>query len=189
MKQCSKCKQTKELSKFSKQTSSKDGYQCYCKECKSIANSKLPFRNNSRMWVNGVFIPKSHPLHKPGRYKTLDDAWSHAEIDQRSTEGEVYIITNKAFPNWYKVGKAVNAEDRLNGYQTSSPFRDYELRYSVKFDNRHQAEVQVHRLLRNVLSESHCQGEWFNADYEVIKDMIDVVHAQEKQLDLLSEAC
>ena len=149
----------------------------------------LTNKNPERMWVNGKYISKKHPLYKAGRYKTLDDAWSHAEIDQRSTEGEVYIITNKAFPNWYKVGKAVNAEDRLNGYQTSSPFRDYELRYSVKFDNRHQAEVQVHRLLRNVLSESHCQGEWFNADYEVIKDMIDVVHAQEKQLDLLSEAC
>jgi hypothetical protein len=146
-------------------------------------------RDANRMYVNGKEVSKKHPLHKPGRYKTLDDAWSHVEIDQRSTEGEVYIITNKAFPNWYKVGKAVNAEDRLNGYQTSSPFRDYELRYSAKFDNRHKAETDVHRLLRNVLSESHCQGEWFNADYEVIKDMIDVIHSQEKQLDLLSEAC
>lgn len=146
-------------------------------------------RDANRMYVNGKEVSKKHPLHKPGRYKTLDDAWSHVEIDQRSTEGEVYIITNKAFPNWYKVGKAVNAEDRLNGYQTSSPFRDYELLYSVKFDNRHKAESDVHRLLRNVLSDSHCQGEWFNADYEVIKDMIDVVHSQEKQLDLLSEAC
>ena len=38
---------------------------------------------------------------------------------------QVYIITNDAWPDWVKVGKAVSADDRLNGYQTSSPFRDY----------------------------------------------------------------
>jgi hypothetical protein len=138
------------------------------------------------MWVNGKYISKKHPLFKAGRYKTLDDAWSHVEIDQRSAEGEVYIIANKAFPNWYKVGKAVSAEDRLNGYQTSSPFRDYELLYSVKFDNRHRAESDVHKLLRNVLDEECCKSEWFKADYESIQEVIDTVKASEAQLDLLT---
>ena len=33
-----------------------------------------------------------------------------------SREGQVYIITNPNFPEWVKVGMAVDSEDRLNGY-------------------------------------------------------------------------
>ena len=29
--------------------------------------------NNLQMYVNGKYISKSHPLHKPGRYKTFED--------------------------------------------------------------------------------------------------------------------
>lgn len=185
MKTCRKCNKTKP------ETDYYDSMKSTCKECFKVEQAPRNRQNNpkhnpNRMWVNGKYISKKHPLFKAGRYKTLDDAWSHVEIDQRSTEGEVYIIANKAFPNWYKVGKAVSAEDRLNGYQTSSPFRDYELLYSVKFDNRHRAESDVHKLLRNVLDEECCKSEWFKADYEVIKDMVDVTKASETQLDLLT---
>jgi hypothetical protein len=141
-----------------------------------------------RMYVNGQYISKKHPLHKPGRYKTLTDAWNNIEIDTRSSDGQVYIIANKAWEGWYKVGKAASAPDRLNGYQTSSPFRDYELLYTEQFPNRHQAESEVHTLLRNVLSDDCCQNEWFKADIEVIKDMIEVVKNTDPQLDLFSEA-
>ena len=73
-------------------------------------------KNTTRMFVNGMYIPKSHPLHKPGRYKSLDDAWSHQKINS-VPQGEVYAITNKAWPEWVKIGCATIAEDRLNGYQ------------------------------------------------------------------------
>jgi len=39
----------------------------------------------------------------------------------------VYVLVNPAFPGWCKIGMAVDAEDRLKQYQTSSPYRDYEL--------------------------------------------------------------
>lgn len=159
---------------------------CMSDEKRYICNDCNNVRNNTRMYVNGKYISKKHPLYKAGRYTTLSDAWSHIELDTRTAEGEVYIIANKAFPNWYKVGKAVSAEDRLNGYQTSSPFRDYELLYSVKFDNRHRAESDVHKLLRNVLDEECCKSEWFKADYESIQEVIDTVKASEAQLDLLT---
>ena len=48
-------------------------------------------KNNNRMFVNGKYIPQSHPLHKPGRYKSLDDAWSHNKIESVN-EGEVCAI-------------------------------------------------------------------------------------------------
>lgn len=166
-------------------TSAKGAKIYVCRTCYVERNKKS---NGSAMYVNGQYISKKHPLHKPGRYKTLTDAWNNIEIDERSSDGQVYIIANKAFPGWYKVGKAASAEDRLNGYQTSSPHRDYELLYAVQFANRHQAEAETHKLLRNVLSGECCQNEWFKADYEVIKNMIDVVKNTDPQLDLFKEA-
>lgn len=117
--------------------------------------------NDVRMFVNGKYIPTSHPLHKPGRYKSLDDAWSHTQIESTS-QGEVYAIINPAFPNWVKIGKAVNADDRCNGYQTSSPFRDYKIIARMQTEDRHKKESEMHKIFQHFASER--RGEWFKID-------------------------
>tara|TARA_E500000305_G_scaffold91225_1_gene78907 strand:- start:18 stop:506 length:489 start_codon:yes stop_codon:yes gene_type:complete len=118
-------------------------------------------RDAQRMYVNGKEISKKHPLHKPGRYKSLDDVWSHNKIESVD-QGEVYIISNSAWPDWVKVGKAVNAEDRLNGYQTSSPFRDYEVVATMSTDNRHKKEREMHKIFQHFAQDR--KGEWFKMD-------------------------
>jgi hypothetical protein len=118
-------------------------------------------KNTSRMFVNGKYIPKTHPLHKPGRYKSLDDAWSHNKIESVA-EGEVYAVMNTAWPEWVKVGKAVDADDRCRGYQTSSPFRDYVVVARMSTDNRHDAEREMHRTFEHFSNER--RGEWFKID-------------------------
>ena len=118
-------------------------------------------KNKNRMFVNGKYIPSSHPLHKPGRYKSLDDAWSHNKIESID-QGEVYIIINTAWPDWVKVGKAVSSSDRLNGYQTSSPFRDYEVVATLATDNRHTKEREMHKIFEHFSEER--KGEWFKID-------------------------
>lgn len=133
-------------------------------------------KNVKRMFVNGVYIPTSHPLHKPGRYKSLDDAWSHQKIEQ-TQEGEIYAITNTAWINWYKIGKAVNAKDRLNAYQTGSPFRNYELITSFKVDDRHVAERKIHKLL--VKHNYSKKGEWFYI--EEVDELKEIFNKEEKK--------
>jgi len=118
-------------------------------------------RDAQRMYVNGKEISKKHPLHKPGRYKSLDDAWSHDKIESID-EGEVYIIVNTAWPEWVKVGKAVNSDDRLNGYQTSSPFRDYKVIAKLQVNNRHEKEKEMHKVFEHFAEER--KGEWFKID-------------------------
>ena len=49
-------------------------------------------------------------------------------------EGYVYVITNKAWPEWVKIGRAIDANDRLRSYQTNSPLRDYWIVYSQYFE-------------------------------------------------------
>ena len=120
-------------------------------------------RNIKRMYVDGKYVPQTHPLWKSGRYSSFNDAaFSSFTNYTSSTKGDVYIITNKAWPEWVKIGKAVDAVDRLKGYQTSDPFRAYELYHSVTKENRHTAEVEAHKALE-ALSEDR-KNEWFKVD-------------------------
>tara|TARA_B100001939_G_C16842480_1_gene573739 strand:- start:454 stop:939 length:486 start_codon:yes stop_codon:yes gene_type:complete len=123
-------------------------------------------RDALRMYVNGKEISKKHPLHKPGRYKSFDDVWSHNQID-KTDEGEVYVITNPAWPDWVKVGKAVSTEDRLNGYQTSSPYRDYQVVTTITVHNRHEEERRMHRMVGERATQRI--GEWFKIELDVVK--------------------
>ena len=136
-----------------------------CNACnKKHSDKSNPKSNPNRMWVNGKYIPMSHPLYKPGRYKTFTDAaFDSLSKYELSREGQVYIITNPNFPEWVKVGMAVDSEDRLNGYQTSSPFRDYALFTCWSVTDRRSAESEAHSLLEK---EYDRKGEWFNCTPE-----------------------
>ncbi len=126
--------------------------------------------NKSRMWVNGKYISKSHPLYKPGRYKSFGDAaFSGLENYESSTLGQVYIIVNPAFPGWCKVGMAVDSEDRLKQYQTSSPYRDYKLIKSYDTDDRRGSERAAHALLEKTHER---KGEWFYIQHPVATEIL-----------------
>ena len=84
-------------------------------------------------------------------------------------EGHVYIITNPAWPNWFKVGSSLDAVNRRNSYQTSSPKRDYKLEYKKYFNKRRSAESRIHI----ALSGLERSGEWFKTnDINNIKEVI-----------------
>ncbi len=131
----------------------KDHKMYICSAC------ELEEGRNRHMRVNGKYISKHHPLHKPGNYKSFGDAaFSALEKDKKVKEGYVYVITNPAWPEWVKIGMAIDAEDRLNGYQTSSPMRDYELVHAIPTPDRARAERVAHK------AAAMCgerKGEWF----------------------------
>tara|TARA_R100000742_G_C4278962_1_gene102548 strand:+ start:3942 stop:4448 length:507 start_codon:yes stop_codon:yes gene_type:complete len=74
-------------------------------------------------------------------------------------DGYVYIISNPTWSGWYKIGMALDAEDRLNSYQTSSPFRDYVLEYSKYFKDRKKAEAMAHHNIGRISDKR--ANEWF----------------------------
>ena len=131
-----------------------------------------PRNNPLAMYVNGRYISRKHPLYKPGRYKTFNDAafegtYKLADIK----EGYVYVITNKAWPEWVKIGMAIDAEDRLNGYQTSSPMRDYVLEHRVFSVNRRMSEKEAHT--RALPLSLDAKGEWFKLSVEQAINILD----------------
>ena len=123
------------------------------------------------MFVNGKYIPKSHPLHKAGNYKGFEEAaFSSLANYDSSLEGQVYIISNPAWEGWIKVGMAIDTQDRANQYQTSSPYRDYKVEYTINTQDRRRLESLAHTLLGNAREQ---RNEWFKCDVETAKWYID----------------
>jgi len=149
-----------------------------CSGCRDAHNAIV---NKNRMWVNGKYISHSHPLHKAGRYKSFDAAaFAALEKDVKQKSGYVYAIRNPAWPEWVKIGKAVDAEDRLSSYQTSSPMRDYKLIHSVRFEDRNKAETKAHKIAATKASlawDKSSNGEWFcMTDDQAIDTIKDVAN-------------
>jgi len=142
-----------------------------CNECGA---KREGFHNKGRMWVNGKYISRNHPLYKAGRYKTFSDAAFDGTYKLDSIkEGYVYVITNPAWPEWVKIGMAIDADDRCNGYQTSSPFRDYKLEHTVMSNNRRKAEAEAHKAAAKIAVEQ--RGEWFKISIEQAKDILNTL--------------
>ena len=147
----------------------------WCNTCKQKSNE-------SRMWVDGKYISFNHPLHRAGRYKGFTDAaFSSLQNYEIAKQGQVYVLVNPAFPGWCKVGMAVDAEDRLKQYQTSSPHRDFELIKAYDTDDRRTAEQNAHALL----SQSHeRKGEWFYIQHPAATKILNKLFFNGVQLEL-----
>tara|TARA_B110000908_G_scaffold2844_1_gene3911 strand:+ start:2931 stop:3470 length:540 start_codon:yes stop_codon:yes gene_type:complete len=131
--------------------------------------------NAERMTVNGKYVSRKHPLWKIGNYRSFNDAAFSSFVNYNKTpEGDVYLITNDAWPEWIKVGKAGDAEDRLKNYQTSDPFRAYKLEHSITIENRHTGEVKAHKALE-ALSEDR-KNEWFKVDLTIAVRCIEALN-------------
>jgi len=179
---CTSCNTNKLVEDWYKNKSRTDGLDVICKSCRKNYNSKRtpedhlkysPTNNPLRMYVNGKYVSKTHPLYKPGRYKTFEGAaFSALSNYEKSNKGHVYLITNPAWKGWVKVGMAVDANDRCNQYQTSSPMRDYKLEYKKQFNHRRIAESQAHKLCSKKALQQN--GEWFKIN---IKDAINLIES------------
>jgi len=88
----------------------------------------------------------------------------------KQKDGYVYIISNPAWKGWYKVGMAVDSQDRCGSYQTSSPHRDYRLEYSKYFLNRKVAEEIAHDVISDISLDRN--GEWFRVSVNKIRKII-----------------
>jgi len=80
----------------------------------------------------------------------------------------VYVLTNEAYPNLCKVGKAVNPETRINGINSAGTVSEWILRFALPVTNDYKVENLVHRHLQEFSRDSD-QGharEFFEVDFE-----------------------
>jgi len=88
--------------------------------------------------------------------------------------GEVYAITNSAWPGYVKIGRAMDAKKRLRDYQTYSPLRDYTLRHRVRCNDRKSSEKRAHKRA-GLLALGRRNGEWFKMTLEQAEQVLDHV--------------
>ena len=87
----------------------------------------------------------------------MDISKNIGELEGRSREGFVYIISNPVWPGLVKIGHAFDTQDRLASFNTGDPHRAYVLEFSRYFEDRIAAEAGMHALLHDCRG----QGEWF----------------------------
>lgn len=80
--------------------------------------------------------------------------------------GYIYLVSNPAWPDKLKLGVTVDIPSRLKTYQTSSPFRDYEV---VKY----WFVKEPYKIERLILSSVNTMNEWVDkVDLPKIKEII-----------------
>lgn len=166
-------------------------------------HTDIPYKryieNKSRVTINGNRYRlgnKNHPFHHVYKTKGMQAAFEAMNLVPSKLEeikytvrklfdevqkGQVYIIVNPAFPGWCKIGMAVDAEDRLKQYQTSSPYRDYELIKAYDTDDRRTAEKAAHELLAQTHER---KSEWFYIQHPVATEILDGLFPAGEQLEL-----
>ena len=80
----------------------------------------------------------------------------------------VYVLTNEAYPELCKVGKAVNPQDRMKGVNSAGTVSEWVLRFALPVTNDYKVENLVHRHLQEFRRDSD-QGharEFFEVDFE-----------------------
>ena len=119
------------------------------------------------------FIGKRNRLKRLARN---EDRRSKHFYTQEKKEGFVYIIYNEDFKDCFKIGMALSDLERLKGYQTSHPKRNYKLFYSVYTKNKRQLEdLFKSTLLSNnfeLSSPDHPKSEWLNGDRNEAKKIL-----------------
>lgn len=68
---------------------------------------------------------------------------------------------------------AVDADDRCSGYQTSSPYRDYQVEAKVYYEDRRDAEYKAHEQAEQI---GERRGEWFKLKTQVAIKLIQSIH-------------
>ena len=85
------------------------------------------------------------------------------------TEGFTYIISNKAWPNWYKLGMSSFPKERLRAFQTYSPLRDYKLHHWAFWFDKRKGESFIHSLYE-------MEYEWANIQESNLLDIYEQIH-------------
>lgn len=138
------------------------------------------------MWVVPVLLPLDNP--KAGSYvveetricrsckeeKILSEEYhrSHgtfakhckkcisakSKANRIKMQGYIYVVGNPAWDGYFKIGRTINMQRRLDSYQTGSPHRDYKLHYlSAILNDLLAAEKRIYNKFLFV-------GEWCSAD-------------------------
>jgi len=120
-----------------------------CKSCKIEKNENEYYK--SQKWLNNDCI---------NCIKAKSKTYRRSLKKSLPKPCYIYLIINPAWPDYVKLGRSKDLDNRLIGYQVGSPFRDYSIYYS-KYIN--DVEVVEDYFTQN-LNPTCVKNEWFKID-------------------------
>ena len=81
---------------------------------------------------------------------------SALKLKQSTTKGKyVYILTNEAYPNFCKIGKAIMPSSRVKQINNAGVVSEWQLRWSLPVSNDYAVENIVHQCLEHLRKGTH----------------------------------
>lgn len=152
-----------ELGEFTVTEDLIDTYQIVYKSLFEKTSTELKSGNkNYARKLAGIFLMKENQ-------KRLASVAEVKIVKSKYKEncGIVYVVSNHAFPNCYKVGMTKNLDARLKSYQTYDPNRSFKVEH-------YRFVKDAKRTEKDVLTEfkfSLIKGEWIKGE-EVLKHFV-----------------
>lgn len=87
-------------------------------------------------------------------------------INRHNKKQFIYVMSNPAFPGWYKIGRSTNVKERLRNYQTNYPLRDSIINFYIEVIN----PLDYERIFKHEI-----EGEWIKCELETIINIIKTV--------------
>ena len=125
--------------------------------------SKAQYMVGSQKAYRALSTKAKHDLREASKKLLLlseADNYLKQYHDSRSkfSSGYVYLMENKAWQGWIKIGRAANVRARLRNYQTSSPHRDFEVVMKAPCTNTQKSEAALLNTIRKYGKDF--KGEW-----------------------------
>ena len=149
------------LSKFPGALFDPSGYVLFTDEESYLSCKELRISVQTNI-VTGLKLPEidGYVVGNPPLKRVFDFEEITEEVPQ-SEDGYVYALQNPAWPEYVKIGKAVEAERRMDSYQTYSPHRDYiPVCKPVHSRNYDEIEKMAHAIARQLSGDFNAK-EWF----------------------------
>lgn len=176
---CVKCSRVLALGEFTRDATNVDGLRDTCRACWAPFNAHINGVSKIAYALAGgpsqfYRLPRVTRLNLRAHAKRLFDAGKDYVTATRRVDvvdGFVYVITNPAWPDYVKIGSAINPSNRLRDYQTYCPTRSYTLEHAVYARDRRAAEADVHW----VFEDYRVAGEWFRVSVDEAREVLNAV--------------
>jgi NAD-dependent SIR2 family protein deacetylase len=138
-----------------------------CKKIKSVKEFSTKIKKGVKVYVKSC-----------NRCNKISSRKSQFKVHLR--EGFLYIIQNKAWKGYYKIGKAVNIKNRLVSYNTATPFNDFEVLYKIKVKRPGIYEQEIIDEYGEYLAEG--QTEWYKLTKKKLEEIMHYLDTKDENV-------
>ena len=103
---------------------------------------------------------------------------------ETDTRGYIYLVKDKVFPEFIKIGRTGNMHKRLAAYAVDKPYpTTYLVCISGMFKNVIEVEQRILAEIYKIAQPTTFRKEWFKLEHEQL--CLDLINAAEDHFDLI----